>query len=135
MLLLRIAKWRNLLISQLLVYNGDRQASPDLLNLLQEETDLDPDTWLMHHMSILAFLHRIANASISKRDSLRNWYISTRSYECWISPNLSQRTHCTWTLVYGRHFTHVGEPPTQKDTVVHTTSCRILQVVHSASHW
>ena len=27
------------------------------------------------------------------------------------------------------------EPPTWKDTVVHTTSCRILQVVHSASHW
>jgi hypothetical protein len=47
MLLLSIAKWRDLLNSQLLVYNGDRQAPPDLSNLLPEETDLDPDTWLM----------------------------------------------------------------------------------------
>jgi hypothetical protein len=43
-LLLSIAKWRDLLNSQLPVYNGDRQASPDLLNLLPEGTDLDPDT-------------------------------------------------------------------------------------------
>jgi hypothetical protein len=43
MLLLSIAKWRDLLNSQLLVYNGDRQAPPDLLNLLPEGTDLDPD--------------------------------------------------------------------------------------------
>jgi hypothetical protein len=35
----------------------------DLSNLLPEETDSDPDTWLTHHMSILAFLGRIANAS------------------------------------------------------------------------
>ncbi len=63
MLLLSIAKWRNLLTSQLLVYDGDRHAPLDLLNLLPEEIDLDPDTWLMHHMLILAFLRRIANAS------------------------------------------------------------------------
>ncbi len=63
MLLLSIAKWCNLLNSQLLVYNGDRQAPPDLSNLLLEETDLDPDTWLMHHESMLAFLRKIANAS------------------------------------------------------------------------
>ena len=63
MLLLSIAKWRNSLISQLLVYNGDRQAPLDLLNLILEETDLDPDTWLMRHVLILAFLCRIANAS------------------------------------------------------------------------
>ena len=44
MLLLSIAKWGNLLNSQLLVYDNDRQATPDLLNLLPEETDLDPDT-------------------------------------------------------------------------------------------
>jgi hypothetical protein len=62
-LLLSIAKWRNLLISQSLVYDGDRQAPPDLLHLLLEGIDSDPDTWLMHHMLIEAFLHRIANAS------------------------------------------------------------------------
>ncbi len=63
MLLLSIANWHNLLNSQLLVYNGDRQAPPDISNLLQEEADLDPDTWLTHHERILAFLRRIANAS------------------------------------------------------------------------
>ncbi len=45
------------------MYNGDRQAPPNLLNLLPDEMDLDPDTWLTRHMSILAFLHTIANAS------------------------------------------------------------------------
>ncbi len=44
MLLLSIAKWRNLLNSQLPVYDSDRQAPPDLLNLLPEGTDSDPDT-------------------------------------------------------------------------------------------
>jgi hypothetical protein len=44
MLLLSIAKWRNLLNAQLPVYDGDRQAPPDLLNLLPEGTDSDPDT-------------------------------------------------------------------------------------------
>jgi hypothetical protein len=63
MLLLCIAKWRDLLNSQSLVYNGDRQAPPNLSNPLPEETDSDPDTWLMHHESMPAFLHRIANAS------------------------------------------------------------------------
>jgi hypothetical protein len=62
-LLLSIAKRHDLLTSQLLVYDGNRQAPPDLLNLFPEETDLDPDTWLMRHMLILAFLRRIANAS------------------------------------------------------------------------
>jgi hypothetical protein len=62
-LLLSIAKWCNFLNSQLLVYDGDRQAPPDLLNLLPEETDLDPDTWLTRHESKLAFLCIIANAS------------------------------------------------------------------------
>jgi hypothetical protein len=59
-LLLCIAKWRNLLNSQSLVYAGDRQAPLDLLNLLPEETDLDQDTWLTRHELMLAFLHRIA---------------------------------------------------------------------------
>jgi hypothetical protein len=63
MLLLSIAKWRNLLNSQSLVYDGDRQAPPDLSNLLPEGTDSDPDTYLKHHELILAFLCRIANAS------------------------------------------------------------------------
>jgi hypothetical protein len=49
--------------SQLLVYDGDRQAPPGLLNLLLEETDSDPGTWLTHHELMLTFLRRIANAS------------------------------------------------------------------------
>jgi hypothetical protein len=58
-----IAKWRDLLNSQSLVYDGDKQAPPDLSNLLPEGTDSDPDTWLTRHESVLAFLRRIANAS------------------------------------------------------------------------
>jgi hypothetical protein len=61
--LLSIAKWQDLPNSQLLVYAGDRHAPPDLSKLLPEETDLDPDTWLMRHESMLAFLRSIANAS------------------------------------------------------------------------
>jgi hypothetical protein len=83
-LLLSIAKWRDFPTKQSLVHNGDRQAPQDVSNLLPEGTDLDPDTWLTHHMFILASLHRIANASKSKRYSLRNRYTSTRSYESWI---------------------------------------------------
>jgi hypothetical protein len=41
---LGIAKWRDLLNSQSPVYDGDRQAPPDLSNLLSEGKDLDPDT-------------------------------------------------------------------------------------------
>jgi hypothetical protein len=63
MLSLSIAKWHNLLNSQSLVYDGERQAPPDLLNLFPKGTDLDPDTWLTRHGSMLAFLRRIANAS------------------------------------------------------------------------
>ncbi len=48
-LLLSIAKWHDSLNSQSLVYDGDRQAPPDLVNLLPEGTDLDPDIWLMRH--------------------------------------------------------------------------------------
>ncbi len=43
MLLLSIAKWPNLLNSQSPVYVHDKQAPPDLLSLLLEGTDLDPD--------------------------------------------------------------------------------------------
>ncbi len=41
---LSIAKWWDTLNSQLLGYNGDRQAPPDLSNLILEGTDSDPDT-------------------------------------------------------------------------------------------
>ncbi len=58
MLLLSIAKWRNLLNSRLPVYVGDEQKPPDLLNLLPVGIDLDPDIWLMRHMSLPAFPHR-----------------------------------------------------------------------------
>jgi hypothetical protein len=44
MLLLSITKWSNSLNSQLPVYDSDRQAPPDLSNLLPKGTDLDPDT-------------------------------------------------------------------------------------------
>ncbi len=67
MLLLSIAKWCNLLNSQSPVYDGDRQAPPDLLNLLPEGTDLDPDKWPMHHKSIPAFPCRNASASSNRR--------------------------------------------------------------------
>jgi hypothetical protein len=63
MLSLSIAKWHNLLNSQSPVYDGDRQAPPDLSNLLPEGADSDPGTWLMHHGLMLACLRRIANAS------------------------------------------------------------------------
>jgi hypothetical protein len=63
MLLLSIAKWPDLLNSQSLVYDGDRQAPPDLSYLLPEGTDSDPDTWLTCHELMLAFLRRIANTS------------------------------------------------------------------------
>ncbi len=66
MLSLSITKWRNSLNSQLPVYDGDRQAPPDLSNLLPEGTDLNPDKWLMHNKSIPAFPHRNASASSNR---------------------------------------------------------------------
>ncbi len=74
MLLLSTTKWRNSLNSQSLVYVGDRQAPPDLLNLLPEGTDLDPDVWLMRHKTILAFPHKNARRRSfgSKRYFYRN---------------------------------------------------------------
>ncbi len=61
MLLLSIAKWRNLLNSQSPVYVGDKQTPPDLLNLLPEGIDSDPDVWLTCHKSIPAFPRRNAD--------------------------------------------------------------------------
>ncbi len=67
MLLLSITKWHDLLNSLSLVYDGDRQVPSNLLNLLPEGTDLDPDTWLTCHKSILPFPHRNASASSNRR--------------------------------------------------------------------
>jgi hypothetical protein len=61
MLLLSIAKWHDSLNSQSPVYVGDRQAPLNLLNLLAEGTDLDPDVWLTRHKSIPAFSCRNAS--------------------------------------------------------------------------
>jgi hypothetical protein len=61
MLSLSIAKWCNLLNSQLPVYVGDKQTPPDLLNLLPEGIDLDPDLWLTRHKSTPAFPCRNAD--------------------------------------------------------------------------
>jgi hypothetical protein len=61
MLLLSIAKWRDWLNSQLPVYVGDEQTPSDLLNLLPEGTDSDPDEWLTRHKSIPAFPRRNAD--------------------------------------------------------------------------
>jgi hypothetical protein len=78
MLLLSIAKWRNLLDSQLLVYVGDRQAPPDLLNLLPEGTDSDPDVWLTRHKSIPAFPRRNASRrSFGSKKILLEEFIDT----------------------------------------------------------
>jgi hypothetical protein len=67
MLLISIAMCCDSLNSQLLVYNGDRQAPPYLSNLLMEGTGLDPDIWLMHNKSIPVFPLRKASASSNKR--------------------------------------------------------------------
>jgi hypothetical protein len=76
MLSLCIAKWRNLLNSQSPVYDGDRQAPPDLLNLRPKGTDLDPDEWLMRHKSIPAFhvgtpAHHQAEILLDPKDTSR----------------------------------------------------------------
>jgi hypothetical protein len=55
------------------VYVGDRQAPPDLLNLLPEGTDSNPDVWLMCHKSIPAFPHRntLAEDLLDPKDTPR----------------------------------------------------------------
>ncbi len=64
LVLLSGAIWLN---SQSLMYDGDRQAPPVLLNLLLEGTDLDPGIWLMHHKSMLALPRRKASVSLNRR--------------------------------------------------------------------
>jgi hypothetical protein len=84
MLLLSIAKWRNLLNSQSLVYVGDEQTPPDLLNLLPEGTDLDPDEWLTCHKSIPAFPCRNADRrSFGSKKILLEEFVDTYQIQ-WI---------------------------------------------------
>ncbi len=74
MLLLSNAKWRDLLISQSLVCNGDRQAPQDLSNLLLEETDLDPGRWLMRqywHSYVEKPVHHQAEDHLDPKDTSR----------------------------------------------------------------
>ncbi len=79
MLSLSIAKWRNLLNSQSPVYDGDRQAPPDLLNLFPEGTDPDPDEWLTRHKSILSFPRSNASASSNRRSFGSKRYFQSNS--------------------------------------------------------
>ena len=137
MLLLSIAKWCNSLTSQLLVYNGDRQAPLDLLNLLPEEIDLDPDTWLMHHMLILAFLRRIANTSnIQQKIFLKESVHINKILQVLDITKFPPNVRIVHRLRYsGEISPKLEKPPTQKDMVVHTTLRRILCNVHSISQW
>ena len=127
MLSLSIAKWRDLLNSQSPVYDGDRQAPPDHLNLLPEGTDSDPDTWLMRHTLILAFLCRIANVSnIHQKISLKEL---VHIYKILRVLDIS-KFHLNVRIVHGLWYTgeispKLEKPPTWKDTVVYTSLCRI----------
>jgi hypothetical protein len=134
-LLLSIAKWRDLLTSQLLVYNGDRQAPPNLLNLLPEEIDLDTDTWLMRHMLILAFLRRIANAS-----NIQGKIFLKKSVHIYKILRVLDMNKFPPNVRIVRRLRYLGEtspklekPPTQKDTFVSTALHGILWDVHSVS--
>ncbi len=117
------------------MYGGDRQAPPDHLNLLPEEAYSDPDTWLTRHVSIRTFLCRIANASyiqpkIFLKESMHIYKILQVLDMNEFPPNVR--------IV--RRLRHLGEispelekPPTQKGTVVTTTSRRFLHDAHSIS--
>ncbi len=137
MLLLSIDKWRNSLTSQLLVYNGDKWAPLDCSNLLQEVTDLDPDTSLTPHMLILAFLCRIGNASniqhkIFLKESVHIYKILQVFDITKIPPNVRIVRRLRYS---GEISPKLEKPPTQKDTVVSTTLRRILRDLHSVSQW
>ncbi len=135
MLSLSIAKCHNLLISKLLVYNTDRQAPLDLLNLLPEGTDLDPDTWLTHYMLIPAFLHRIANASnIQQKIFLKEFVRIYKILQILDITKFQPNVRIVRRLWYsGETSPKLEKPPTRKDTVVFTTLRRILRNVHSFS--
>jgi hypothetical protein len=136
MLLLSIAKWRCLLISQSLVYDGDRQAPPDISNLLPEGTDLDPDTWLTRHMSILAFPCRKAGASSSRRSFESKRYIWRNSYVHTRSNGFGIHTYSLLTHVSYVDLGTIEKDPSfssQNNMVKHTTSCRNIRDAHSFS--
>jgi hypothetical protein len=127
--------WCNLLTSQLLVYDDDRQAPPDLSNLLPEGTDSDPDTWLTRRILILGFLRRIANASIIQqkiflKELVHIYKILQVLDVTKFHPNVHivRGLRCT-----GEMSPKLEKPPTWKDTVIHTTLHRILRTVHSVS--
>ncbi len=135
MLLLSIGKCRNLLTSQLLVYNSDSQAPPDCSNLLPEGTDLDPDTWLMRHMLILPFLRRIANVSnIQQKIFLKELVHIYKILQVLDIIKFPPNVHIVHRIRYlGEILTKQEKPPTWKDTVVSTTLHGILRNVHSVS--
>ncbi len=135
MLLLSIAKWQDLLNSHLLVYDGDRQAPSNLLNLLSEETDSDPDTWLMHNMLILAFLRRIANASNIQPNTFLKELIHIYKILRVLDMNeFPPNIRIVRRLRYlGEISPKLEKPPTWKDTAVFTTLHRILHNAHSIS--
>ena len=134
MLSLSIAKWRDLLNS-LLVYAGDRQAPPDLSNLLPEETDSDPDTWLMPHELMLAFLRRIANASNIQHKIFLKQLVHIYKFLQVLDTNKFPPNICILRRLWysGEISPELEKPPTRKDTVVFTTSHRILRNAHSVS--
>jgi hypothetical protein len=112
MLLLSTAKWCDLPTSQLLVYKGDKQAPPDLLNLLPEGIDLDPNTYLTRHMIILAFLPRNANTSniqqkIFYKESVHIYKILRVLDTTKFHPNV----HIVCRPCYTGEITRVGENP------------------------
>jgi hypothetical protein len=135
MLLLSIAKWHDLLTSQLLVYDGDRQAPPGLLNLLLKRTDSDPDTWLMHHMLIPPFLCGIANTSnIQQKMFLKELVHIYKILRVLDITKFHPNVCIVHSLWYIREISpELEKPPTRKDMVVFTTSRRILCKVHSVS--
>jgi hypothetical protein len=134
-LLLSIAKWCNLLASQSLVYGGDRQAPPDLLNLLLEGTDSDPDTWLTRHILTPAFLRKIANASnIQQKVLLKELVHIYKILQVLDVTTFPPNIRIVRRLWYsGEISPKLEKPPTQKDTVVFTTLHRILRNLHSVS--
>jgi hypothetical protein len=132
---LSITKWHNLPTSQLLVYDSDRQAQPDLLNLHPEGTDSDPDTWLMRHMLILEFLCRTANASnIQPKIFLKELVHIYKILQVLDMNKFPLNVHIVRRLRYlGEISPKLEKPPTWKDTVGSTTLHRILCDAHSVS--
>ncbi len=130
MLSLSIAKWHNSLTSQLLVYNGDRQAPPDLSKLLPEETDPDPDTWLTHHMSILEFLCRIANTSnIQLKIFLKELVHIYKILQVLDTNKFPPSVCIVHKLLYlGEISPELEKPPTWKDTGVRAPSSKSLSL-------